>query len=314
MFASLPLIGYLFRTRPRDHAAACREMFWAYFFGYMPIWVAFLLQFLVNGPNRFGDYFSRDIDNGSVFLVSAAMFSSYIYDTAPSRNISDIARVIDGQHRIAGLEAFRGQNFDVPVTIFVGADLADQAYVFSTVNLEQTKVRKSLSYDLFSLARSRSPQKTAHNIAIALDADTGSAFFNKIKRLGFARPDAPQETLTQATFVEMLMGLISRNPKVDRDSLLRGRKLDRLSKDGQGNLVFRNLFIDEQDVKIAEIVNNYFLAIQSYWPNAWRLPGRGNILGRTNGFRALMRVLPAAYRTTKWGNDLSSPPAWRRRA
>jgi DGQHR domain-containing protein len=70
----------------------------------------------------------------------------------PSIAIAQLARVLDGQHRIAGLTAFEGDTFDVPVTIFIGADIADQAHIFATVNLEQTKVHKSLVYDLFSLA------------------------------------------------------------------------------------------------------------------------------------------------------------------
>src|SRR5579864_1940824 len=66
----------------------------------------------------------------------------------PSTNIRRIARVIDGQHRIAGLFGLEGKLFQMSVTVFVGSDISDQAYVFATVNLEQTKVNKSLAYDL----------------------------------------------------------------------------------------------------------------------------------------------------------------------
>ena len=61
-----------------------------------------------------------------------------------------IARVIDGQHRIEGLKRAQVTEFDVNVAIFVDADIEDQARVFATVNLAQTKVSKSLVYDLFS--------------------------------------------------------------------------------------------------------------------------------------------------------------------
>jgi DGQHR domain-containing protein len=90
-------------------------------------------------------------------------------ETVPSIALRMLARVLDGQHRIAGLSGFKGDQFDLSVTIFVGADIADQAHIFATVNLEQTKVNKSLVYDLYELSRSRSPQKTCHNIAVALD-------------------------------------------------------------------------------------------------------------------------------------------------
>jgi DGQHR domain-containing protein len=134
-----------------------------------------------------------------------------------------IARVLDGQHRIEGLKDFRGDIFDVNVSIFIDADIEDQAYLFSTVNLTQTKVNKSLVYDLLDLARTRSPQKTCHNIAVGLDQGKGSPFERKIKRLGSATPGRTGETLTQATVVESLLQYISEDPIVDRDLYLRGK-------------------------------------------------------------------------------------------
>ena len=58
---------------------------------------------------------------------------------------------------------------------------------------------------------------------------------------------------------------------------------------------FRNMFIDEKDLEIAEIVSNFFSAVKKRWPTAWDERGRGMILNRTNGFRALMRFLRNAY-------------------
>jgi DGQHR domain-containing protein len=105
-------------------------------------------------------------------------------ETTPSIAISEVARVLDGQHRIAGLENFKGDGpFSLSVTIFIGSDIADQAYIFSTVNLEQTKVSKSIVYDLFELAKTRSPQKTAHNIAVALDRDERGPFYVLVDQL-----------------------------------------------------------------------------------------------------------------------------------
>lgn len=83
--------------------------------------------------------------------------------------LSRIANIIDGQHRVDGLTAFRGEKFDVSVSVFVGADLATQANIFATVNLAQTKVNRSLAYDLLDYEALRSPQKVAHPITVALD-------------------------------------------------------------------------------------------------------------------------------------------------
>lgn len=213
------------------------------------------------------------------------------YEQVPSINISNIARVIDGQHRIAGLQAFKGKDFDLPVIVFVGADVSDQAHIFSTVNLEQTKVHKNLVYDLYSLAKSRSPQKTCHNIAVALDQDKDGPFYERIKRLGGATFGRVFEPISQATFVEMLLKYVSDDPKKDRDQLLRGQKLERIGVPDIWRLPFRNLFIDEKDLKIAGAINNFFEAVESRWPIAWSDENRtGLMLNRTNGFRALMRL------------------------
>ena len=150
------------------------------------------------------------------------------HEKEQSINISNVARVIDGQHRIAGLQAFKGKDFDLPIVVFVGADISDQAHIFSTVNLEQTKVHKNLVYDLYSLARSRSPQKTCHNIAVALDQDDKGPFFQRIKRLGGATIGREFEPISQATFVEMLLKYISDDPKQDRDLLLRSQRLEKI--------------------------------------------------------------------------------------
>ena len=208
----------------------------------------------------------------------------------PTIPIRNVARVLDGQHRIAGLRGYSGDAFDLPVTIFVGADLADQAHIFATVNLEQSKVNKSLAYDLYSLATSRSPQKTCHNIAVVLDQDSNSPFYRRIKRLGVATEGKGFQPISQATFVESVMRYVSDDPKGDRDRLLRRKRLQPAVGEDQIRLPFRNFFVGEEDVRIVEALSNYFESIKTRWPIAWSNPDRGNMLNRTNGFRAFMRL------------------------
>ncbi|TDR93535.1 DGQHR domain-containing protein [Enterovirga rhinocerotis] len=215
----------------------------------------------------------------------------------PSILIRQVARVLDGQHRIAGLYDFKRESFDVPVSIFIGSDISDQGYIFATVNLEQTKVSKSLAYDLFALAKTRSPQRTCHQIAVTLDTDKESPFFKKIKRLGFATPGRIGESITQATFVESLIRYISRDPKSDRDVLLRGGVLPRTAPDVAKSLIFREMFIAGRDVDIASIIFNYFKAVENKWPEGWKSTAPGLILNRASGFRALMRSLGPIYRS-----------------
>ena len=200
-----------------------------------------------------------------------------------------IARVIDGQHRIAGLYRYRGESFDCPVTILIGMDIADQAQIFARVNLTQTKVNPSLVYDLFELAETRSPQKTAHEIAIRLDRQPKGPMEKRIKRLGIATPGRSGELLAQATVVRGILEHITPSPDKDRDQLLRGFRLPTPSADEARRHVLRPWFVDGNDDAIFETVRDYFEAVRERWPNAWNARGQGYILPRTNGYSALMR-------------------------
>lgn len=226
----------------------------------------------------------------------------------------DIAKVLDGQHRIAGLKHFKNKNgaaFQCVVTIYVDMELEDQAIVFATINKEQKNVSNSLVADLFAFAKSRSPQKTGHNIARALNAKEGSPFYKKIKILGVAR-DSSTETITQDTFVKSLIAYISREPQKDRDFYKRNagtnKKLPLVSGKESEQLFLRNLFIeDEHDIKIAQIVFNYFYAISKKWPTAWNQVNNNQILNKSTGFIALMRFFKHAYLSLSYGDQYAVP-------
>lgn len=221
------------------------------------------------------------------------------YDPAKSamqiRREERIAKIIDGQHRIAGLRDYRpGPTFELNVTIFVDMDMEDQALLFATINLKQTRVGKSLAYDLYEFARARSPQKTCHNIAKLLNVRDDSPLHHRIKILGTATKGR-QETLTQAAFVDNLIPLISDNPMRDRDALKRGNKLPEPAARYKQRLVFRTLFEANRDAKIAKNLWNFFVAVKNRWPVAWVQVEPGLILNRTTGLVALMRFLGEVF-------------------
>lgn len=208
----------------------------------------------------------------------------------------NIAKVLDGQHRIAGLEEYnkRDDSFQINVTIFIGMELEDQAIVFATINKTQTKVNKSLVQDLFAFATHRSPNKSAHNIVRALNQAEGSPFKDKIKILGTAE-DKFKETITQATFADSVIRLMSKDPMTDRDLYKRNRKPEKFQGKDLETRPFRNLFIDEQDSVIAKILWEYFKAVEVRWPSAWRNVEPDLILNRSTGFIALMNLFRDLY-------------------
>ena len=213
--------------------------------------------------------------------------------TMSIRDDAGVAKILDGQHRIAGLEGFEGETFEVLVTIFLDMDIEYQAMVFATINLEQTKVNKSLAYDLYAYATTRSPQKTGHNIVRLLNSREGSPFHNKVKVLGVAGDKT--ETISQALFIDSLMPMMSGTPNKDRDLLRRGRTLEKASHGEEAKLIFRNLFVDGRDGVIARVLWNYFKAVESKWGEYWTEVKPGVVLNRTTGFRGLMQFLPFAY-------------------
>lgn len=226
-----------------------------------------------------------------------------------------VANILDGQHRVEGLKGLTDHStFDVPVSIFVDADIADQAYIFATVNLAQTKVNRSLVYDLLDYAKARSPQRSSHDIVVALDSAEKSPFYKKIKRLGTATPGRSPgvETLAQATVVNSILPLISKDPEADRFDLAKGRKLQ--SRDVKYEAApLRTLWIKERDTEIAKIFFEYFLAVRDRWPDAWHSQEKGAMLARTNGFRAFSKFFKLAYLRERPELDLETPVVSRSR-
>lgn len=208
----------------------------------------------------------------------------------------NLAKVIDGQHRIAGFENYNGVtgSFQVCVTIFVDMDIENEAMVFSTINQTHDKVSKSLAVDLFEYTKARSPQKSVHDIIRALDQNKKSPFHEKIKILGTAI-DKDKESITQATFSEALLKLITKDPVTDRDRSKRGQPPETYSEADYQKFFLRKLWEQGEDVKIANIISQYFKAVQNKWGTAWDELQPELILNRSTGFLALMRYFPEVY-------------------
>ena len=209
---------------------------------------------------------------------------------------NSLARVIDGQHRIEGLKLYKQEEpFELNVAIFVDIDPSVEGYIFSTVNLHQSKVNSSLAYDLFALSKKRSPQKLCHQIAVALDGMDNSPFHNKIKRLGKAEAHNIPASISQASFVKSLLKYISADPMKDRDAYLNDKQPENYDDSRKVRFIFRDFLVEEKDVELTNILNNYFSAARTRWNQAWNNPDKGIMLSRTNGFQGLMRVLKPAY-------------------
>lgn len=204
-----------------------------------------------------------------------------------------IGEVIDGQHRVQGLRKAGKDSvtaFELPVVFMLGLEEYEKAYVFSTINSKQTPVPRSLIYQLFSLSEHRSPIKTCHEIARALNAKENSPFYQGLKMLG--KRNLPTEYLTQGSFVTNLVKRISKQPQADEISVKR-----RLQLQDDDSLPFRYYWINGQDEVIVRILENYFGAIQEIFPREWNFPTADEfILRKTVGFQALLGAFDIIWR------------------
>ena len=231
----------------------------------------------------------------------------YVLELRPFGNPGDddhipldkIAFIIDGQHRVTGLEGLSTDRaFDVNISVFIGASDADRAEIFARVNQAQTKVNQSLVVDLASFYKERGPVKFAHEVVLALNRDEDGPLFDKVKRLGKADPGKGKiQTLAQATVVKPIVGYITEDPEIERNKRYRGIFSSRRPPDAWKRYIFQPFYDAEDDSGLFLCLTNYFGAVRQRWPVSWdNVDARsGLILNRTTGYAALMRFLRQVY-------------------
>lgn len=198
-----------------------------------------------------------------------------------------IGEVLDGQHRLRGLEnSSEIGKFQMPVILMFGLTDEENAYVFSIINSKQTKVNTSLIYDLYGLSTHRSPQKTAHDLARSMNSMQGSPFYLRLKMLGTKELGQDDAILSQGTFAKAVMKLYSKNVEEDKKKIRRNEPLE-----DDGSLYLRKFFIKEQDKVILLILENCFIGLKRAFPEHWKTP-KENILWKSTGFGAIIKALP----------------------
>ena len=143
-------------------------------------------------------------------------------------------------------------------------------------------------------SKTRSPQKSCHEIAKILDAKEGSPFYHYIKMLGcktYGRDE--MEPLTQATFVESLLSLISKDPELERNLNKKNKQLQ-YNEDDTKKYILHELYVNNKDIEISMILWNYFKAIEKRWETAWNNPNT-YLISKNNCFRAFIRYLRDLY-------------------
>lgn len=238
---------------------------------------------------------SEPVDTDTVLWMTLSPFGRPVdEDYIP---LDKIAYIIDGQHRLAGLEGLQpGREFDVNISIFIGASDADKAEIFARVNQAQTKVNQSLVIDLASFYEERGPVKFAHEVVLALNGDAEGPLHDKVKRLGKAAPGKGRiQTLAQATVVKPVVDYITSDPESERNKRYKGLFSSRRAPDAWRRYIFQPFYDEDDDGGIFACLTNYFSAVRSRWPTSWDDAPTGSVLNRTTGYAALMKFLRPVY-------------------
>ncbi|MHB2105835.1 DGQHR domain-containing protein [Vibrio vulnificus] len=202
-----------------------------------------------------------------------------------------VGDVIDGQHRLEGLKKSKYiDDFQLPVVFMFDLEPYQQAYVFSIINSKQTRVNMSLIYDLFALSKTRSPYKTCHEVARALNKDSSSPFYRKLKMLGKKEKDQDVASLSQGTFIKYMLELISKNPDADSRDIKRNIEL----KD-DAMYPLRRYFIADNDPVIHKVITNVFSAVEYVFEQEWKDPSK-SIISKPIGFGAIIKIFPELYK------------------
>lgn len=209
-----------------------------------------------------------------------------------------IGEIIDGQHRIKGLENSEHiDKFILPIVFMFNLSEEEKAYVFSIINSKQTKVPMSLIYDLFELTKERSPQKICHEIARLLNSDKSSPFYRRLKMLG--KKEDEYSSLSQGSFIKYLLPLLSGKP--DRDLLdIKNNK----ALDDDPKLPLRYYFIMKKDEIIYKILFNLFQALNNIFREEWENPDK-YILSKTTGYGAVLIAFKDLFFLGKRENKLT---------
>lgn len=221
-------------------------------------------------------------------------------ETSISITGEKVADIVDGQHRVLGLKQSRNSaNFVIPVVIMIDATEEQKALIFATINGKQTKVPASLIYDLFGVTKSRSPQKTSHEIARAMNGTPTSPWFTRLKMLGRKTAAGSLESLSQGTFVKFLLPKISSKADLDMNLSKQNKELP-----PRPDSIFNEYFRKDQDSTILKILLNVFQGARDTWPHEWDDPN-SFVLTKTLGFSGIMGALNEMYIKGKQKGDLS---------
>lgn len=229
------------------------------------------------------DYIEKeDVDSPFSFIAKEG-HRLFLY--IPYRKKSIV--VIDGQHRIRGLEDARTDDVDDYELLFaflIGYGRSLVAHQFYTVNYNQKPVNKSLLYQLMGQFSDDLNRKTfLHGVVRMMNEIRTSPFHDRIKILGItdkkkSAEDRKLMTVSQAFLIDYLLPSI-------------GDKVPR----GLFAPIFYSFYIDEEfKLEIAKLILKFFGALKRCFKNEWNDP-EISILSKSLSVGAFIKIMQMVY-------------------
>ena len=251
---------------------------------------------------KYMEYSKATFPNG--IILNAKKCANLLYEDGKVliNDTQNAFFIIDGQHRIEALKMYNGdKKFELCIIIFNDVDLDLQTEIFATVNGEQKAVNPTVNMNLKGNDNVDTPDKIIRDIAILLNGEENSPFYNMIKI-----DDTSKGILSMSALAKPLLGyiydltdyynvkdyLIMNNN--EREGLLAkySYKLDRK--------IFWEMYCKKYDNIIYGLLFNYFTAIKNIFSktqvekekntiNQWN--NKDYVLTKTLGYNALIELL-----------------------
>jgi DNA sulfur modification protein DndB len=183
--------------------------------------------------------------------------------------VSRAAQIIDGQHRVAGIEVAMKDDesigaLEIPAVIFMELTTQKCADIFLSINTEQKPVPRSLVYDLYGIATEQTVDAAvlrARDIAMTLQESEDSPYYGELKFPGTPRRKGGIALSTAVSAIK---------PLVEEKS------------------IFEQIGIKELETQ-KRIVLNYFMVLRDKYGDAWY--EQKNAFNYAAGFIAALEFL-----------------------
>lgn len=230
------------------------------------------------------------------------------------KNANVYITIIDGQHRIRGIELAIERlqkssgtdmssnnesrltdllDMELVISCFIDKSLEYQAMIFSTINRTQKRVSQDLVYSLFGLSDNDTPYKSALEIVLALNGHPKSPFYKRTRLYGAEFDKNMIPPLSQSTMIKKIVSFISETLRESEIDRYRKRK-ELFNKNTKKFLPFRNYYATDKDSMISDCMFYYFNEIRNQYPDLWNYDCKKkpeNVLQSTIGFNVLMDIL-----------------------